>query len=134
MIPPSLAKKQAAMREEQERKKLMSKSFSHQVAKKLKETILKSTDPKEIASLANVLAKYLPKPKPPNRKRGTPVPIKNEPEDQALAEMVAALEKQRKGLPLTVEELKMVAAVEKKRSQRAAEQQADVNGGSPDVV
>ncbi len=131
MIPPSLAKKQAAMCEEQERKKLMSKSFSHQVAKKLKETILKSTDPKEIASLANQLAKFLPKATQPRGSRKTETPIKAK--EPGLDDMVAALEKQRKGLPLTAEELKMVAAVaavEKKRK----EARDSITGGSAEVA
>jgi hypothetical protein len=92
----------------------MSKSYRRMTEKKLQEIINTETDPTIIIEAANALAKYLPKPKQARRRRGTPVaPIKTE--DQTLEEMVAALEKNRRGLPLTEDEKQMVAAVEKKR-------------------
>lgn len=73
----------------------MSKSYRREVAKKLKETILQTTNPMEIAALANQLAKYLPKPKPPRRRPGSTVgPIKTK--EPSLDELVAAMEKKRK--------------------------------------
>lgn len=87
-------KKLARFRKEQERKK-MSKSYRREVAKKLKEKIDTATDPMVIAKLADTLAKYLPKPKSPQRRRGTPVaPIKAK--EPTIDELVAAMEKGRK--------------------------------------
>ena len=86
--------KLARFRAEQERKK-MSKSYRREVAKKLKDAIAEATDPKVIADLANALAKYLPKPKSPRRRPGTPVgPIKAK--EPSIDDLVAALEKKRK--------------------------------------
>ena len=73
----------------------MSKHIRRAVARKLREQIEAATDPKVIANLANVLAKYLPKPTRPRRKRGTQDPIKDEPEI-SLDKLVAAVEKKRK--------------------------------------
>ncbi len=66
----------ARFQEDQERKRNtpMSKNIRRAVAKKLKEQIVAATDPKVIANLANVLAKYLPKPNQPRRKRGAQSP------------------------------------------------------------
>ena len=72
----------------------MSKSFRREVAKKLKEQIDAATDPKLIAELANVLAKYLPKPNQPRRRRGTPTP--KEVMEPDINELVAAVERKRK--------------------------------------
>jgi hypothetical protein len=95
----------------------MSKNIRRAVAKRLKDAIESATDPMVIAALAGQLAKFLPKPKSPRRKRGTPVgPIKTE---TTLDQMVAALEKNRKGLALTEDEKQMVSAVDKKRSERS---------------
>jgi hypothetical protein len=95
----------------------MSKNIRRAVAKRLKDAIETATDPMVIATLAGQLAKFLPKPKSPRRKRGTPVaPIKTE---NTLDQMVAALEKNRKGLALTEDEKQMVSAVDKKRSERS---------------
>jgi hypothetical protein len=94
----------------------MSKNIRRAVAKRLKDAIETATDPMVIAALAGQLAKFLPRPKSPRRKRGTPVaPIKTE--GQTLTEMTVALEKKRKGLPLTTEEMKMVAAVDRTDSE-----------------
>jgi len=95
----------------------MSVSHRRAVAKKLKEAITQATDPQVIADLANALAKYLPRPKQPRRKRGVAPPI-NEPKEVGLDDLVAAVEKKRKGLALTEVEQKMVGAVEKKRNER----------------
>ena len=73
----------------------MSKHIRRVVAKRLKEAIETATDPMVIATLAGQLAKFLPKPKPPQRRRGTPVgPIKAK--EPSLDEMVAEMEKKRK--------------------------------------
>jgi hypothetical protein len=73
----------------------MSKHIRRAVARKLKEQIEEATDPKVIANLANVLAKYLPKPKQPRRPRGAQAPKEAEPEI-SLDQLVAAEEKKRK--------------------------------------
>lgn len=73
----------------------MANTYRRQVAKKLKETIETATDPMVIAALAGQLAKFLPKPKSPQRKRGTLVaPIKAK--EPSLDELVAEMEKKRK--------------------------------------
>lgn len=73
----------------------MSKSYRREVAKKLKEQIDTANDPMVIAKLADTLAKYLPKPKSPKRRSGTPVgPLKAK--EQSLDELVAEMEKKRK--------------------------------------
>jgi hypothetical protein len=81
----------------------MSKHIRRAVAKKLKEQILEATDPKLIADLANVLAKYLPKPKQIRRPRGAQKPIK-ETKEPSLNELVEIMERQRKGIALSAEE------------------------------
>jgi len=73
----------------------MSKHIRRAVARKLREQIEAATDPKVIANLANVLAKYLPKPTRPRRKRGTQDPIKAT-KEPSLDELVATMEKKRK--------------------------------------
>ncbi len=94
----------------------MSNSYRRATAKKLQEIIDTAADQTVIIEAANALAKYLPRPKQARRRRGTPVaPIKTK--EQSLDELVAAMEKKRKGLPLTEVERQMVAAVEKKRSE-----------------
>ncbi|SRR5258708_1215150 len=89
--------KVARFREEQERirNKPMSKHIRRAVAKKLKESIVISTNPLEIAALANQLAKFLPRPKQAQRKRGAQTPIK-ETKEPSLDELVAEVEKKRK--------------------------------------
>ena len=72
----------------------MSKSYRREVAKKLKEIISTSKDERTVIEAANVLAKYIPKPKQPKRRPGTPVPTK--PKEPSLDELVAAAEKKRK--------------------------------------
>jgi len=94
----------------------MSRSFRREVAKKLKEQIDAATDPKVIADLANVLAKYLPRPHQPRRKRGTQPP--KEVKEPTLNDLVAAMEKERKGLALSETEKKMVAAVVQEKHRR----------------
>jgi hypothetical protein len=54
----------------------MSQSHRKEVAKKLKEAIEQATDPNVIAQLSSQLSKYLPRPKQPRRRRGTPPPLK----------------------------------------------------------
>ena len=93
----------------------MSKHIRRAVAKKLKEQIDAATDPKVIADLANVLAKYLPRPHQPRRKRGTQ-PSK-EVKELDVNDVVAIMEKQRKGIKLTEDERQVVAALEKKRNE-----------------
>lgn len=81
----------------------MSRSYSRTVAKKLQEVIDTATDPRLIIEAANVLAKYLPRPKQPRRRRGTPVaPIKKK--EPSLNELVMAVEKGRKEKALTAQE------------------------------
>jgi hypothetical protein len=106
----------------------MSQSFRREVAKKLKEQIDAATDPKVIADLANVLAKYLPRPKQPIRKSG-PQPSK-EVKELDINDVVAIMEKQRKGIKLTEDEQQMAAAVEKKRN----EARKSSNNGSPEIA
>jgi hypothetical protein len=96
----------------------MSNSHRRQVAKKLKEAIDAATDPMVIAALANQLAKYLPKPKQPRRPRGTQTTKEAEPEI-GLDQLVAAMEKKRKGITLTEAEKKITGTL---------------NGGSPEVA
>ena len=104
----------------------MAKSLRRQTAKKLQEIINTATDPGMIIEAANALAKYLPTPKQPRRRRGTPVgPIK--PKEPTLAEMVEALEKKRKGKELTEAEKQMLAPIEEKRKEAAN------SGGSAEV-
>ena len=72
----------------------MANSYRRQVAKKLKEQIDAATNPKVIADLANVLAKYLPKPTQPRRKRGAQTP--KEVKELDINDLVAIMEKKRK--------------------------------------
>lgn len=90
----------------------MSRSYRRATAKKLQEIINTSTDPMIIIEASNALAKYLPKPKQPRRRRGTTVPTPIKPKELSLDELVAAAEKQRK------------------RQGLSAGEQAAVNGGS----
>jgi len=85
-----------------ERNKPMSKHLRREVAKKLKDKIEEATDPMVIATLANVLAKYLPKPKQARRGRSTQAPIKEK--ELSVNDLVSILEKQRKGHQLSAEE------------------------------
>jgi hypothetical protein len=84
-------------------KPIMSQTVRREVAKKLKEEIKKATDPVVIAELANVLAKYLPKPKQTHRRRNTQPPIEKK-KELSVNEVVALMEKQRKGKVLSAEE------------------------------
>jgi hypothetical protein len=77
----------------------MSKSYRHAVAKKLKEQIDQATDPKVIADLANVLAKYLPKPKQSRRRRGIQPPIEAT-KERTLDDVVTEMEKKCKAIKL----------------------------------
>lgn len=113
----SLEVKQAAMceRKEQERKQ-ERKPYSHRrtTAAKLQEIINTATDPMVVIEAANAQAKFLPKPKQARRRKGTLVgkpTIKKEP---TLEDMVAALDKKRRGQPLNEAEKQMVSAVENK--------------------
>lgn len=72
----------------------MSRSFRRETAKKLQAIINTEKDPTIVIEAANALAKYLPKPKTPKRRSGTPVaPIKKEP---TLNELIVAMEKKHK--------------------------------------
>lgn len=77
----------------------MSKSYRRLTAKKLQEIINKETDHTIVIEAANALAKYLPKPKTPKRRKDTPVPIP--PKEPTFEELVVVMEKQRKGIELT---------------------------------
>ena len=114
----------------------MSKSYSRTVQKKLIGIIETSTDNKEIIEAANVLAKYMPRPKQPKRRKGTSVGEKPK-EEVSLDQLVAAMEKGRKGQALTAEEQKtferqgvdinkFTEAVERKRKEQQAEGSAVV--------
>jgi hypothetical protein len=116
-LSSTFATKLARFHEEQERKrnKPMSKNIRRAVARKLKEQIDAATDPKVIADLANVLAKYLPRPHQPRRKRGAQTP--KEVKEPTLNDLVAIMEKERRGMGLTEAEKQLAAAVEKKRKE-----------------
>lgn len=91
--------KLARFREAQVRKRRtpMSKSYRKDVKKKLKEAIDAATDPMVIAELSRQLAKYLPKPKQPRRRRETKPPInKKEAPEITIDELVAVIEKARR--------------------------------------
>lgn len=96
----------------------MSQSHRRKVQKKLTEAIDAATDPMVIAELANALAKFLPKPKQPRRRHGTPTP-NNPGEEVSLDKLVTAVEKKRQGKELSEDEKQMVAAVENKRKEEA---------------
>ena len=72
----------------------MSQSYRRATVKKLQEILNTAEDPKVVIEAANVLAKYLPKPKQPKRRAGTPVVKKEEEIDMGM--LVAAIEKKRK--------------------------------------
>jgi len=107
----------------------MSKHIRRAVAKKLQKAIEQATDPMVIAVLAGQLAKYLPKPQQPRRKRGVAPPI-NKPKEIGLDDLVAAVEKKRKGLALTEVEQEMVGAVERKRNESPARDRATLEAGN----
>jgi hypothetical protein len=104
-LSATFSTKLARFHEEQERRrnKPMSKHIRRAVARKLKEHIDAATDPMVVAALANQLAKYLPKPTRPRRKRGVQTPKEAEPEI-SLAQLVTAMEKKRKGKELSAAE------------------------------
>ena len=93
----------------------MSNSYRRATAKKLQTIINTATDQTVIIEAANALAKYLPRPKQARRRRGTSVgPIKTK--ERTMDDFVLAMDKKRRGQPLTEDEKQMVAAMENKRS------------------
>jgi hypothetical protein len=127
-LSATFSTKLARFQEEQERKR-MSKRFRKKVADFLFEKMQQSTDPMVIAALANQLAKYVTKPKQPIRRRGTQNPIKVD-KTPSLGDLVAAVERKRKGLVLSETEKQMVAAVEN----HPKKAQYFLNNGSPEVA
>ena len=111
---------------QEKRNNRMAKRIRSATLEKLREIIETTKDPAIVIEAANTLAKFLPKPQSPHRKKGTPVgPIK--PKEPTIAEMVEALEKKRKGKELTEAEKQMLAPMEDKRKEVAN------SGGSAEV-
>lgn len=99
----------------------MSASYRKLTLKKLQQIIDTATDPTIIIEASNAMAKFLPRPKQHKRRKGTPVLKKTEP---SLDELVAEMEKKRKGKALAQQENEMVQGKE----------QAGVNGGSDNTT
>jgi hypothetical protein len=79
--------------------------------RKLREALIDAKSPRLIAELSNALAKLLAKPKPPKTKRVKPA-SSNTPKEPTINDLVAVMEKKRKGIQLSEAEEAMVAGVE----------------------
>lgn len=104
------------------------KKLSHVVVKKLQQIITTEKDNQIVVDAANALAKYLPKPESPKKPRGKP-PLPKEPKEPNIHDLVAVMEKRRKGSPLTDEEKQMAADMDAAIERKRKEPPNSLNGG-----